>query len=255
MRIGIDARLCAYRGGGIPEHVRRLVAGLRRLDPPEEIFVLAHRRGAAGDFPGPARRLVTPPHHRFEGWLLPAELATCGLGLLHATDMVVPFAWRRPAVVTVHDLAFMARPDLVTPESARYYSGVKQSVRRARLIITVSKHTADQVLVHTAADPARIRVIPNAVAATFFEAPRPGEDRAVLRRHDLAGRDYCLFVGTIEPRKNLTTLLDAWLDVRHRAPALTLALAGSEGWLSGAVHEGARWRRGSSWCGNPRAAV
>jgi glycosyltransferase involved in cell wall biosynthesis len=234
-KIGIDARLAGYRGGGIPEHVRRLIRGLDELSPPEEIVVLEHRRGgvAAGGFR--VRRLFTPPHHRLEGIGVPVEVAGLGLDLLHATDMVVPKFWRGRAVVTIHDLAFVRDPALLTHDSVAYYRRLFDGVRRARRIITVSEHTARAVRAHTGADPARIRVVHNGILPEFGPLD-PGSDRSVLARLGLDGEPYFLFVGTIEPRKNLVTLLDAY-DRIATAQRPALVLAGADGWLSQSVYQ------------------
>jgi glycosyltransferase involved in cell wall biosynthesis len=107
-------------------------------------------------------------------------------------------------------------------------------VRRARLIITVSEHTSRQLIAHTGADPARVRVVHNAILPEFGPED-PGTDRSVLSRLGLDGIPYFLFVGTIEPRKNLVTLLDAY-DRLATAERPALVLAGADGWLSEAVY-------------------
>ena len=135
-RIGIDARLRAYRGGGIAEHVSRLLDGLAERRPREQLVVLDHRKAPSlPAHPFETRRLWTPPHHRLEGLALPVELIPTRLDLLHCPDVVLPAAWRGAAVVTVHDLAFMRRPELLTTDSRRYYMGVLDSVRRAHRTI------------------------------------------------------------------------------------------------------------------------
>lgn len=278
-RIGIDARLGAYRGGGIAEHTRRLVEGLVALQPPERLLVLEHRRaGAAGSgapgasgaqrdplAPGLARRrLFTPPHHRWEGWTLPIELLPARLDLLHSPDVVPPRHWRGASVATVHDVAFLRRPELLTPESLRYYAGtadparldpghprpeggVFRALRQADRVIAVSEHTARELVALAGADPAQVRVVPNSVHPRFRPQARPGDDpqqpaqagleadRAVLARLRLE-QPYILFVSTIEPRKNLPTLLEAYRRLLDEGRDLDLALAGAEGWRSEAVH-------------------
>lgn len=233
-RIGIDARLAAYRGGGIPEHVRRLIRGLAQLAPVEEIVILEHRRGGIPACGFRVRRLFTPPHHRMEGMSLPLELAPVRLDLFHATDMVLPARWRGRAVVTIHDLAFARDPGLLTGASLAYYRRLFDGVVRARLIITVSEHTARELIAHTGADPARVRVVHNGILPEFGPTD-PGTDQAALARLGLDGHPYFLFVGTIEPRKNLVTLLDAY-DRLATAERPALVLAGADGWLSEPVY-------------------
>lgn len=263
MRIGIDARLGAYRAGGIAEHVARLIEGLAALGPPESIVVFEHRRAAggppnggrarfethrraAGVAPNDGRagfethRLFTPPHHVLEGLAVPAELARHRLDLWHAPDVVLPWAWRGPAVATVHDVAFLRRPDLLTPDSRRYYGGIHRSVRRADRVIVVSEHTRRELAALTDVDPARVRVVPNAVHPRFLAPPDAASDAAVLARHGLSGARYVLFVSTIEPRKNVGTLLEAYRRLLDGGRDLALVLAGGDGWHSAPVYDSAR---------------
>jgi glycosyltransferase involved in cell wall biosynthesis len=244
-RIGIDARLGAYRGGGIAEHVRRLVEGLAALDLDERVVLLAHRRSPPnGAAPLETRRLRTPPHHRLEDLALPLELAPARLDLLHSPDVVPPRLWRRPSVITVHDVAFLRRPELLTVESRRYYGRVQRAVRQAARVIVVSEHTRRELLARTNADPERVRVIHNAVHPRFRQPADPDADRAVIRRLGLA-EPYLLFVSTIEPRKNVMTLLDAYRLLLDRLPegeraVPTLVLAGADGWHSRPVYDHAQ---------------
>jgi glycosyltransferase involved in cell wall biosynthesis len=180
-------------------------------------------------------RLFTPPHHRLENWLLPLELAALRVDLLHSPDMVVPRAWHGRSVVTVHDLAFLEQPSLVTDEAARYYGGVTRSVHTATRIITVSEHSARQIVQHTGADATKLRVVPNAVHPRYFEPADPLREQAILSRLGLVSGRYVLHVGTIEPRKNLTLLLDAFAGCTPLG--LSLVLAGEDGWLSDSVRE------------------
>ncbi len=253
-RIGIDARLRAYRGGGIAEHVSRLLDGLVELDPPERILALEHRkrertgvehedevrrRGALEAEAIESRRLLTPPHHRLEGWALPVELLPARLDLLHMPDMVLPRARLGPSVLTVHDLAFLRRPELLTGQSRRYYAGVRRSVRRARRVIAVSQHTRRELLALTEVDPDRLRVIPNPVHPRYRQAGDAQADRKVVLRLGLE-EPFILFVSTIEPRKNISTLLEAYRALLDEGRQVGLALAGAEGWLSQPVHRRAR---------------
>lgn len=238
MRIGIDARLRAYRGGGIASHVNCLLEGLARLDPPEEIVVLAHRRDRA---PTPAfsrRRLFTPPHHRFEGLALPLELCPARLDLLHSPDFIVPAMWRGASVATIHDLSFLRWGNLLTPESRRYYDQVHRSISAAERVIAVSEYTRREIENLTAVDPSRIRVVHNAVHPRFSAPADTGADDARLRSLAVE-RPFILFVSTIEPRKNVMTLLRAMALVAESGHDVRLVLAGADGWQSGEVYAAA----------------
>ena len=250
-RAGIDLRLRAYRGGGIAEYGSRLIAGLALLNEigplepggrPLQILRLEHRRGrlAETDSPFPARWLWTPPHHRLEDVSLPLELLGAGLDLLHSPDFIAPRAWRRRSVVTVHDLAFLRHPEFLTAESHRYYGQVHRSLRQADAVIAVSRHTAAEIAALTATPSRKVYVVPNAVHPRFGPRGDEAADRAAWDRHGLltaeGPRPYVLFVSTIEPRKNLATLLRAFALLHRMDPRVQLILVGAEGWLSTEVH-------------------
>jgi glycosyltransferase involved in cell wall biosynthesis len=256
--LALDARLTAYHGGGIAQHVERLLVGLAELAPEERLWVLRHRRSRFGDAwrrpwaapidGAPAggsaagwttRWLWTPPHFRWEGWTLAAEVARTGATLLHCPDVVLPARWRGAGVATVHDLAFLRRPELLTAASRRYYGGVHGSVRRAARVIAVSEHTRRELLALTPVDPGKVVVIPNAVH--LYQAHADGQriEDDVVARYGLS-RPFILFVSTIEPRKNVGTLLAAYRRLLDDGREVGLALAGADGWHSAPVYEAAR---------------
>lgn len=253
-RILIDARLAAYRPAGIAAHVARLLEGLAELAPPEDITVLVHRRARFGaDWKSPfaqeepqaaapwtsfpVRTVWTPPHHRLEGRSLPLELWPLGVAdLLHSPDVVVPAGWRGAAVATVHDLAFLRRPELLAPDSLRYYRRVHASVRQADRVIAVSEYTRRELLALTEVAAERLVVVPNAVHPRFFAAGDAAGDAAILARYGLTG-PYILFVSTIEPRKNIGVLLRAYQQLAAAGSTADLVLVGADGWHSQPVYE------------------
>lgn len=140
-------------------------------------------------------------------------------------------------VVTMHDLSPYAWEHCHPPERVRYMRAeIELSLKRASLLITDSEFTRREVAHHFGWPEERIRAVPLASAAEF--RPRsPAEIAPVLRSYALAARGYCLFAGTIEPRKNISVLLDAYemlpRAVRTRWP---LILVGYRGWGSDRLH-------------------
>ncbi len=248
MRIGIDARLLYYRRAGIGQYTLRLTEALAAEASGERLFLLHDWRQRSGLPQAPNLhhvRLYTPSHHRWEHLTLPLELLPLRLDLLHSPDFVLP--QRRPCagVVTIHDLAFLRFPHLVTPEAARYYGRIRQVARSAERVIAVSECTRRDILEFLEVPEEHVRVIYEAAGAPFRPLELlPGERRDFRGRHLAAGR-FALFVGTIEPRKNLPTLLRAFRRMMERYPDLEphprLAIVGEQGWLSeevfGLLHE------------------
>jgi glycosyltransferase involved in cell wall biosynthesis len=138
-----------------------------------------------------------------------------------------------PSVITIHDLAiyrnagwFPARQ----PLSTRFI--VPRSVLRADVVIAVSENTADDVVEIFGIPRSRVQVVPHGVASSF--TPMSAEDLAVARaRLNLPDR-FILFVGTIEPRKNLETLLEAWAMMPDRPD---LVVVGAWGWRYEPIRE------------------
>jgi len=236
MRIGVDARLLYYQRAGISTYIRGLLGGLAAVAGDEQLVILrSHRDGElAVRRPGTTvSRLWTPCHHRYEQWLLPIELSLRQLDVLHSPDFIPPFRRRCPAVITVHDLAFLRYPSLLTPESARYYGQVDDAVASAEAIIAVSESTKRDLLQLLGAAEQKIHVVPEGVdpACRVLDDPRLVAE--VAGRHGMEP-GFFLFVGTLEPRKNLAALIKAYALVHERHQAVgapKLALVGSRGWL------------------------
>lgn len=234
MHVVLDARIADYTAGGIAQYVRQLAAWLPRVAPDEALTLLraARPRQRWAPPPGPRqRRLLTPPHHRWETILLPLELATERLDVLHGPDFVVPRRRRCAAVVTVHDLAFLRFPEILTADSRRYYARVATAVVDAERVIADSCHTATDVQQLLGVSPSRLRVV------HLAPTPLPPADiarvAAVRARYELEG-PYLLYVGTLEPRKNLDTLLRSFAALGPAEPA-RLVLAGARGWLDAPI--------------------
>jgi glycosyltransferase involved in cell wall biosynthesis len=157
---------------------------------------------------------------------LPASLRA--LDVVHATNpaAIPPTAAGQRLVVTVHDLAFEHHPNLFPrPWRALYKLGLRAAVRRADAILTPSRNTAEDVLSRTKVDPRKLHVVPLAASlpATDIDV---GEILSQLK----VRRPYVLFVGTIEPRKNLVRLVRAYRRVAATGVPHTLILAGPLGW-------------------------
>ena len=138
-----------------------------------------------------------------------------------------------PSVITVHDLAIYRNPGWFPgrqPLSTRFV--VPRSVLRADVVIAVSENTAKDVVDIFGIPRSRIEVVPHGVAASFV--PMSAEDLAAARARLKLPERFILFVGTIEPRKNLETLLEAWAMMRDRPD---LVVVGAWGWLYEPIRE------------------
>jgi glycosyltransferase involved in cell wall biosynthesis len=157
---------------------------------------------------------------------LPATLRAADV--LHATNhaAVPPAGEGQKLVVTVHDLAFESFPGMF-PRGWRllFKAGLRAAVRRADAIITPSRNTAEDVLSRTDVDPGKLHVVP--LASSMPTGTLDADE--VLARLKIP-TPYVLFVGTLEPRKNLVRLVRAYRRVAANGFPHALVLAGPLGW-------------------------
>ncbi len=138
-----------------------------------------------------------------------------------------------PAAITVHDLAIYRNPKWFPgrqPLATRLV--VPRSILRADVVMSVSENTAKDIVEIFGVDRSRIEVVPHGISTKFH--PMSAEERADSRARLGLPERFILFVGTIEPRKNLGTLLDAWAMMRDRPD---LVVVGSWGWGYEAVRD------------------
>ena len=212
-----------------------------------EIALLRHLPGfgvepiafAAGDRPrGVAARVpwidLGAPHGslRYELWhRLQRPRVRIDADVVHAPSLAIPPVRDRPLVVTVHDIAFRRLPEVTTRRGVNFHTrGLTLARRHASIVVVPSMFTRDE-LAREGFDRDRIEVVPFGVDPPI---PRdPDEiDRAVAR----AGVQppYVLTVGTVEPRKDVITIVRAVERLRRTRPDLTLVVVGPRGW--GEVH-------------------
>ncbi|MET0145979.1 MAG: glycosyltransferase family 1 protein [Ilumatobacteraceae bacterium] len=208
----------------------------RRLAPRDDITLVgvAGRHAAppaeAWRSPIPIAQLGLPRPVLYEAWLRwrrPAvERVTGPVDVAHATGLV-PCPSRAPLVVTIHDLAFVHRPDHFTRQGLRVMRRSVDIARTDAALVVTSSAASRLDLEANGFDATRLRVVPLGVAhvpATATEVER------VRRTFDLPA-DFALFVGTLEPRKNLRRLAAA---MARLADPLPLVVAGPDGWGGGA---------------------
>jgi glycosyltransferase involved in cell wall biosynthesis len=162
---------------------------------------------------------------------LPRYIRSNSIDLFHGTNFEVPLRKVCPTVLTIHDLSMLLHPE--THEARRVRRARRRlplMARAATMILTPTESVRQEVHEHLQIPLERIAAVPEAARSCFR---RLEAEQTVQTRNRLGVREeFLLFVGTVEPRKNLTTLLRAFEQVlRVREQSLQLVIAGREGWL------------------------
>ena len=243
-RIGINAQLLtfarSYRNTGTSSYIYQLLQHLPDTGSPHQFVVftnanqeqlraarLPHYQFVPGRVDGerPAQRIL------WEQTALPVQLVRHRVDLVHGMLNVLPAARVVPGVVTVHDVAFLRFPERYLPAKRRYLTVLTTvSVRSARLVIASSENTRNDLvrLLHVPGE--RVRVVHLGVEDRL-RAPVAADDVARLRERHGLPEQFFLYIGTLEPRKNLVRLLEAYERARRLGVEWPLVLAGAKGWL------------------------
>lgn len=240
MRILVDATPLLLRSAGVKNYLYHWLDHLRRQAAPGSVAAfpflkgwgpLTHEHSVIGPLGTGARLgllyLANVPGSPLAGWI------ASGYDVFHVTNQIRRQVKRARLSATLHDLTALQFPELHTSGNVKADRGFTENVlKRADGLMAVSESSRQDAVRLLGLDPRRIEVIYPGVATAYFEAvpakrPRP----------------YVLFVGAIEPRKNLDALLDGWgmlePDLRE---AHELVVAGPPGWASETTL--ARLRRG-----------
>ena len=180
-------------------------------------------RGVAGvDRPMPAR-----PIHR--AWshtpLPPIEWFTGGVDVVHGTNFVVPPARRAARVLTVHDLTTVRFPEMCDEYTRTFPRLVRRAIGHGAWVHTPSSFVRDEVIDLLGAAPERVRAVHHGVPAVDRSGACPGESPGPVPEGP-----YLLALGTLEPRKDVATLVRAFDQVAGHHRDLSLVVAGREGW-------------------------
>ncbi len=231
VRVAVTLEQCWHRvPGGTASAALDAVRALQLRPEVDLIGVSArHRRLPPENWvpPIPVRALPLPRQGLYESWhrfRRPAvERATGPVDLIYVTGMAVPPP-TVPLLVTVHDLAFLHEPEHSTRRGLRFFAQAIDLARRdATLVLCPSQSTLDDCVAHDF-DPGRLRLVPWGIDAPLADAADVDRVRAAYRLES----PYIMWTGTIEPRKNLPTLLEAFRRLDRRG--LELVLVGPKGW-------------------------
>jgi len=231
MRIGIDATPIFLRKGGIGYYTHNLLEYLTRIDTQNEYILFT----TAQSQPEPPIPFSTRPNVGIiyaPKWLQKWRCGKERIDLYHGTNFRLRGRGRSGNIVTIHDLAFKHYPHFLKKKFGQALSfwKTKRDVHRADRVIAVSRHTARDVIDFFKIDQERVRVIYHGVE-DHFRPDVPGESIVeVKRNYRILTPKYILWVGTLEPRKNLRTLIQAYRQLKDIHAEYSLVLGGGPGW-------------------------
>ena len=239
MAIYIDISAAVHGRAGLGRYAESLARALVQEHPERFAFFYNRERGTS-----PLAGLESVPTRTVRAGYKPWRMAVwlgqfLGLGferlvpeaeLYHATEHLLLPLRQVPTVLTVHDLIYHLFPEHHKPLNYWFLNrAMPLFVQRARAVIAVSESTKQDLMRCYGVHPDKITVIYEAAAPHFRPAP-PEAIAAVRARYGLP-EDFILAVGTIEPRKNLSRLLDALQRLRQEGDDARLVVVGSKGWL------------------------
>lgn len=243
MRLAVDATSLIGRRTGVGTFTTEVLRRLPRPDLEVAAFAVT-RRGAAALMdqlpPGvDARRrpMVARPlrmaWRRFDGPVI--EHWTGPTDVVWGPNFVVPPARSAAEVVTVHDLTCIHFPEMCTSDTLQVPGLLRRAIDRGAWVHTVSQAVADDVVAIFGADPSRVVTVHNG-APPLQDTDRV-ERLAAEGRRLAGGDDYLAFIGTLEPRKDIVSLITAFDRLAEARPTLRLVIAGPDGWGADAVSE------------------
>lgn len=243
-RIAIDAHYLGFRQSGNETYVRNLLRGIADENGSHDFDVYVCNRDVIADPPVASENMRYRYVHPSPLWRIPVGLP---LGLaLHPADILqahynAPLFVPCRLVLVMHDISWALMPELFAYLKGRQIAWrAGPSVRKAAKIVVASHAMKEQVRDYYGLSPDRIAVVPLGVEQRFRPVPQTEARALVERAYGVTG-PYVLYVGDLQPRKNLPRLVEAFARVRAEGVEHRLVIAGKKAWdyeaLFAAVHE------------------
>ena len=253
MHIAIDAHSVGAKLGGNETYATNLIEALGEIDQTNRYTLYVTKREAierfANRWPNFTVKLTLPhtPLVRIP-LTLARELRRHPVDVLHVQYTAPPLA-PCPVVATIHDLAFEHLPETFNRRSwMQMRFTIRRTAHRAAQIVTLSEYSRQDISKTYKIEPQRIMVTPAAARAGFAPVTNETDLKRVRKTYGIEG-DYILSLCSIQPRKNLVRLIEAYSLLHQSRPEVKLpqlVLAGKRGWLDGETFNAAKQSVGGS---------
>jgi len=243
VRIVLDCR-CVFSGcGGIGRYARHLTEALAKVNDYDQFVVLRSEGRSDGAMVAQANFREVPVEAAmldadWEQMQLPSLLQELEADLYHNPTFALPVVRVCRQVATIHDVVFRDRPDLVQPSLRDYLDrATAGAVQAADRLITVSEHSRERLTYVYGVDTSKVDVTPEAADPRFRPLYGGAMENEFRQRYAIRG-PHLLYVGSLEPKKNIDNLLAAFVRAKgeHELPHL-LVLAGGGGGMPYDAHE------------------
>lgn len=227
---------------GVGQYIHALLESATRLAPEDEFLVYCNARNEQNytyDTPNSSTKVwglntdLRPVRLSYEHTLLPGELRRDELDVFHGPSNFVPLRRVCPYVATINDLSYHVHPKRCPPVRRYYwYAMTARTVKVADRIITISENSRRDIIRFFPDSEAKIRITKYGAHKRFrpLGIDRAESELAHLEKH-LEGRPYVLYLGTLEPGKNVARTVQAFDKIAADFPDHLLVLAGDKGWL------------------------
>ena len=241
MRIGIDIRNIGKQRTGDEAVFFNLVKNLAKIDDRNEYFLftdildenvlaeISQKFEISGNPNFKIIPLKSPNKFCWNLRTLPNYLKKNPVDVYHTQYITPFFVSKNIKIIThVHDVSFLAYPEFIKKSDLFFLKLlIPKSLKRADKVIAVSEFTKKEIIKYYGIDSEKIEVVYNAASEEFLQSDYSGEELFAIRRKYNLPEKYILYIGTMQPRKNIPMLIGAFAEIKKSIPEIRLVLAGN----------------------------
>jgi glycosyltransferase involved in cell wall biosynthesis len=243
MKVGFDATSLTLRRSGIGRYTLELLRALHEHEPSIELLLMAHKAVDFSSTGGGLSSLPTLGRPSFPvklAWMqavLPMRIGRRRVDLCHFTNYHAPLMLGVPYVVNIHDMSLIVMPEGHPRKRVVTMRPLLRAIaRRSAAVLSLTESARQDTIQFLDVDPDKVHVVPAAAAPGFGPITDEARLSAAAERYGVEP-GFLLFVGTIEPRKNLPRLIQAYAQLRREGFSGQLVICGGRGWKSPDVRE------------------